>query len=324
MMFRRTLLLAAATAASWIALPAHAQSYPNRPIKLVVGFAAGGPTDLVARALAAEMSKVLKERVVVENRPGATGRIAQETVARSPGDGYTILLDSQTLITNPLTMSKVMFDPMRDFVPISHIASLPLIMLASPDLPANSVKEVAALAKAKPGSIMYGSAGVAGSGHMAGALLATMANVQMTHVPFKGQLPALAEVMAGRVHFIFYAVAGAREQVEARRVKALAVSTSERLRQFPDVPTMQEAGFEGFEVTTPWLGLIAPAGTPPAAIKVLNEAVRTAMASADTQQRLDSLGAIATGGTPEEFSKFLARDFPRWQRLIQATGIMAE
>lgn len=324
MIHRRHLLATAALAASFLALPAQAQGYPSKPIKLVVGFAAGGPTDLVARTLAVEMSKTLKEQVVVENRPGATGRIAEESVARAPGDGYTILLDSQTLITNPLTMSKVLYDPLRDFVPISRVAALPLIMLASPELPATSVKELVAMAKAKPGSVMYGSAGAAGSGHLAGALLATTAGADMTHVPFKGQQPALAEVMAGRVHFIFYAVAGAKEQVAAKRVKALAVSTPERLPQFPDVPTMKEAGFDGFEVTTPWLGLVAPTGTPPAVIRLLHEAVRAALDSPETQQRLNGMGAVPASSTPEQFKAFLVKDYGRWAALIKTTGIKAE
>jgi tripartite-type tricarboxylate transporter receptor subunit TctC len=323
-MIRRKILLAAAAAASLLALPAQAQRYPDKPIRLVVGFAAGGPTDLVARALAIDMSNSLKEQVIVENRPGATGRIAEEWVARAPGDGYTLLLDSQTLITNPLTMSKVRFDPLRDFVPISRVASLPLIMLASHNLPANSVRELVDMAKAKPGSIMYGSAGTAGSGHLAGALLATTAGVEMTHVPFKGQQPALAEVMSGRVQFIFYAVAGAKEQVASGRVKALAVSTAERLPQFPDVPTMKQAGFDGFEVTTPWLGLVAPAGTPAPVIQKLNDAARAALQGAEMRQRMDGLGAISTPSTSKEFAAFLQKDFGRWERLIKTTGIKAD
>ncbi|MDO9435476.1 tripartite tricarboxylate transporter substrate binding protein [Hydrogenophaga sp.] len=322
---RQFLLTAAFTAATaGFALPAAAQAYPNKPIKMVVGFAAGGPTDLVARTLAADMSKSLGQPVVVENRPGATGRIAEETVARDPGDGYTLLLDSQTLITNPLTMSKVLFNPLRDFVPISRVAALPLILLASPNLPANNAKELVAMAKADKSSVNYGSAGVAGSGHLAGALLSTTAGVEMLHIPFKGQAPALAEVMSGRVQFIFYAVAGAKEQVDAKRVKALAVTSTQRLPQFPDVPTMSESGFPGFEVTTPWLGLVAPAGTPPAITRRLNEAVRSALNAPETQQRLAALGAIPEGNTQAEFAKFLQTDFARWEKLIKTTGIRAD
>ena len=321
---RRTLVAAAAAATACGAWPARAQSYPSKPIRLVVGFAAGGPTDLVARALAQEMSKTLREQVVVENRPGATGRIAEESVARAPGDGYTLLLDSQTLITNPLTMSKVLFDPLRDFVPVSRVATLPLILLASPDLPVKTVRDLVELARSKRNSVNYGSAGTAGSGHLAGALLSVTTGVEMTHIPFKGQQPALAEVMAGRVQFIFYAVAGAREQVTAGKVKALAVTSPQRLPQFPDVPTMAEAGYPGFEVTTPWLGLVAPAGTPAEVVKLLHEATRKALEAPDTQQRMNTMGAIAASSTPQEFSRFLATDFKRWQQLVQRTGIKAE
>jgi tripartite-type tricarboxylate transporter receptor subunit TctC len=221
-------------------------------------------------------------------------------------------------------MSKVRFDPLRDFVPISRVASLPLIMLASTKLPANSVRELVAMAKATPGSVMYGSAGTAGSGHLAGALLATTAGVEMTHVPFKGQQPALAEVMSGRVQFIFYAIAGAKEQVASGRVKALAVSTAERLPQFPDVPTMKQAGFDGFEVTTPWLGLVAPAGTPAPVIQKLNDAARAALQGAEMRQRMEGLGAIPTPSTSKEFAAFLQKDFGRWERLIKTTGIKAD
>jgi tripartite-type tricarboxylate transporter receptor subunit TctC len=321
---RRAFIGAIAALGAHSSMQAQTAAYPSRPIKLVVGFAAGGPTDLVARAMANDMSQSLGQQVVVENRPGATGRIATESVARAPGDGYTLLIDSQTLITNPLTMSKVLYDPLRDFVTISRLVSLPLIILVGPDHPAKTVKDLVQMAKAKPGQLNYGSAGVAGSGHLAGALLSTTAGVEMTHIPFKGQQPALTEVMSGRIDFIFYAAAGAREQVAGKRVKALAVTTRRRLEQFPDVPTMEEAGFGGFETTTPWLGMVAPAGTPPDVVKKLNETVRQSMAKPAMLEQFRRLAAIPVDGTPAEFRTFLEKDYDGWKKLISTTGIKVE
>jgi len=301
-----------------------ADPYPNKPIRIVIGFAAGGPTDLIARALAADISPILGQQVFVENRPGATGLIATEFVARAANDGYTLLIDAQTLITNPLTMAKVNYDPIRDLTPIVRLVSLPLIMLASPNLAANNVQDLVKMAKAKPGDVKYGSAGVAGSGHLAGALLSVSSGTEMTHVPFKGQLPALAEIMAGRIEFIFYAAAGAREQVTAKRVKALAVTTPQRLPTFPDVPTMAEAGFPGFEVTTPWLGLLAPAGTSPDSITKVNEAVRKSLAKPEMIDKFRGLGAVPVEGTVAEFKTYIESDSARWAQLIKTTGIKAE
>ena len=323
-MKRRTLIQAAAALVAHATTQAQAEAYPTKPIKLIVGFAAGGPTDLVARALAIDISQALGQQVIVENRPGATGRIATESVARAPGDGYTLLLDSQTLITNPLTMSKVLYDPIRDFLPITRLVALPLIILAKPDHPATNVKELVQMARAKPGDVKFGSAGIAGSGHLAGALLATTTKTDMIHIPFKGQQPALTEVMSGRVDFIFYAAAGAKAQVEGKRVKALAVTSPKRLPQFPDVPTMDEAGFPGFDTTTPWLGLVAPAGTPAAVVKKLNETVRKSVAKPEMIERFKALAAIPVDGTSDEFKAFLEKDSVRWETLIKTTGIKVQ
>lgn len=321
---RRLLLCAAAGLFAHSSVQAQSDSYPNKPVRIVIGFAAGGPTDLVARALANDMSQILGQQVIVDNKPGATGLIATETVARAPGDGYTLLIDAQTLITNPLTMAKVSYNPIRDFVPITRLVSLPLIILAGASHPAKTVQELVQMAKAKPGDVKYGSAGVAGSGHLAGALLAVTTKTDMTHIPFKGQQPALSEVMAGRVDFIFYAAAGAKEQVEGKRVKALAVTSPQRLPQFPDVPTMAEAGFPGFEATTPWLGLVAPTGTPPEVIRKLNETVRKSLAKPEMIERFKGLAAIPVDGTPTEFKTFLEKDFGSWEQLVKTTGIKQE
>lgn len=305
--------------------PGAAQQFPTKPVRIVVGFAAGGPTDVIARVIAQDMTAALGQSVVVENRTGANAIIATELVARAAPDGYTTLFSSLSLIVNWILLEhKVKYHPFNDFVPVNLSAVLPLLVVTRPSTPVNSVHELVALAKRRPGEVTYGSAGHGGSAHLAGALLETLGGVKMTHVPFRGNAPALIDVMSGQVTFMFYPMIGIADHVAAKKLKVLGVGTPKRHPDYPSAPTMAESGFPGFEETAPWVGLIAPAGTPPAIVNRLNEEINKALARAETKERLRILGAVTVGGTPAEFAQFLRKDHERWARVIKAAGVKAE
>jgi len=305
--------------------PAAAQQFPARPVRIVVGFAAGGPTDVIARIIAQDMSASLGQSFVVDNRPGANAIIATELVANATPDGYTTLFSSLSLLVNAILLeNKLKYHPFKDFAPVSNAAVLPMVVVASPAAPFNTLPELLAAAKAKPGALNYGTPGHGGSAHLAGALLETLSGTKMTNIPFRGNAPALAEVMSGRVNFMFYPIIGIADLVAAKRLKVLAVGTAKRHPDFPDVPTMAESGFPGFEETAPWVGMLAPAGTPPAAVNLLSAEMRKSLAKPETQARVKALGAVIVGDTPAEFLKFLRKDHDRWARVIKAAGVKAE
>ena len=312
----------------FFATPAAAQepstSYPTKPIRIVVGFAAGGPTDVIARIIAQDMTVLFGQSVVVDNRTGANSLIATELVARATPDGYTLLFASLSHNVNAILLPKVEYGPLKDFAPVSLVAVLPLLLVTKPDAPFNSMQELIKLAKAKPGDVTYGSAGNGGSAHLAAALLETSSGAKMTHVPFRGNAPALTEVLAGRVSFMFYPMIGIQEYVSAKRLKVLAAGTARRHADYPSVPTMAESGFPGFEDTAPWVGMLAPAGTPSATVNRLNDAVRKSLAKPESRKRLEALGAINVGDSPSEFTAFLKKDWERWARVIKAAGVKAE
>lgn len=312
------LLAAASTMTS-----ADAQSFPTRPIRMVIGYAAGGPLDVTTRLIANDMAAELGQQVIVENRPGASGQIATDAVARSPADGYTLLSTASTFIVNPLLMPKVNFDPVKDFVAVSQTAVLPTILVTAADSKFNSVRDIVDAAKAGT-YITYSSAGAGGPGHLAGAYLASQTGTHMTHVPMKGAGLALTEVITGRVAFTFYTMTGLKEQVQAKRVKPLAITAPRRHPDFPDVPTMTEAGFPGFEDVGAWFGIVAPAGTPPAVVNRLNQAIEQSLHRQETRERMAAMGVVAVGGPPDAFKTFLHNDLQRWSTLIRVTGIKAE
>jgi len=305
-------------------IPAVAQDYPTKPIRVVVGFAAGGPTDVIARIIGQDMTAMFGQSVVVDNRTGANSLIATEMVARATPDGYTLLFASLSHNVNAILVEKVQYVPLKDFAPVSLAAVLPLLLVTKADAPFNSVPELIKLAKAKPGDVIYGSAGNGGSAHLAAALLETSSGAKMTHVPFRGNAPALAEVIAGRVSFMFYPMIGIQDYVAAKRLKVLAAGTAKRHPDYPTVPTMAESGFPGFEDTAPWVGMLAPAGTPAATVNRLNDAIRKSLAKPETKKRLDALGAFTVGDSPAEFTAFLKKDWERWARVIKAAGVKAE
>jgi tripartite-type tricarboxylate transporter receptor subunit TctC len=304
----------------------NAQTFPVKPVKIVVGFSAGGPTDVVARILAQDMTATLGQTVLVENKPGATSMIATQEVKRSAPDGYTLYMTTLTHSVNAvLHADKKPYDPIADFTPVSLVCYLPLVMVAKADSPYNNPTDVVNAAKAKPGEVSYASSGTGGSAHLAGALVEALTNTKMTHVPFKGNAPALTEVIAGRVTFMFYPMVGIAEQVAQKRLKVLGVSTEKRHPDYPGVPTMSESGFPGFEEYTQGLGIVGPAGIPPAVVGRLNEAIRASLARPETRDKLKTLGAITEGGsTPAEFRSWLAKDLERWARVIKAAGVTAE
>ncbi len=302
-----------------------AQEYPAKPVRMIVGFAAGGPTDVIARIIAQDLSISMKQSVIVENRPGANAIIATEYVARSAPDGQTLLFSSLSLLVNAILMQgRVKYDPFKDFAPVSNAANLPQVVVTSPETRINSVPELIALAKSKPGEVSYATSGIGGSTHLAGAMLETFTGTQMINVPFKGNGPALAEVMSGRVSFMFYPIVGIAEHVASKRLKVLAVGTTSRHPDFAGVPTMAEAGLPGFEATAPWVGILAPAGTPATVVNRLAEEMRKSLARAETRERMRQLGAVIVADTPAEFAAFLRKDHERWAQVIRTSGVKAE
>jgi tripartite-type tricarboxylate transporter receptor subunit TctC len=314
--------LAGAALACLLAPAALAQTYPNRPIKLLLGFAAGGPLDTYTRVLAQDLSAALGQPVVVENRPGASGQIATDAVAQAEPDGYTLLSTASTFIVNPILMNKPKPDPLKDFVAVSHTAVLPTVLVVGQESSANSVQDLVKLARGS--HVTYASAGTGGPAHLAGALLAHSTGTQMTHVPFKGAAPAIAEVMSGRVSYTFYTMSGLKEYVAAKRVKPLAITATQRHPDFPTVPTMTEAGIQGFDNVGAWFGIVAPAGTPAAVVARLNSAIDRSLAKPEVRDRLVGMSMVPVGGPPAAFKSFLEQDQVRWSALIKAADIKVE
>jgi len=272
------------------------------------------------------MGGTLGQTVLVENKTGANSLIASLDVRKAAPDGYTLMMTTLSHNVNAILLAdKKPYDPIQDFTPVSLVALLPLVMVAKGDSPFNSVADVVNAAKAKPGEVTYGSAGNGGSAHLAAALVEALSKTKMTHVPFRGNAPALTEVMAGRVSFMFYPMVGIADHVNQKRLKVLASSTEKRHPDYPNAPTMAESGFPGFEEYTQGLGIVGPAGMPAQAVSRLNEAIRASLARPETREKLKQLGAITEGGSsPAEFGKWLVGDRERWARVIKAAGVKAE
>lgn len=313
----------AAAALLFSAAGAFAQTaFPSQPIKVIVGYAPGGALDTVTRIVAQGMAESLGQPVAVDNKPGASGLIATEFVKQAPPDGYTVLFVPSTFVVNPIMMAKAPYDPARDFTPVSNLATMAEVLVTAQDSRINSVRDLVALAKADPGKMSYASTGVGGPAHLSGELLQTQTGIQTIHVPFKGNAPAVTEVMAGRVSYMFNPTTGLKEFVQAKKLRPIAVTgVNHRLPEFPEVPTMAEAGFPGFEDVGIWFGVVAPAKTPPAIVARLNAAIQDALSKPAALERMKSVGAVPTAGTPKEFEDFLARDLVRWTGLIKAAGI---
>ena len=321
------LTLIAAAAISLTALPVAqaADPYPNKPIRLLVGFAAGGPTDIIARVITRDMAVTLGQPIIVDNKAGASSMIATREVKSAAPDGYTLLFSSLGLNVNPILLGdQAGFNPKTDFTPISNAATLPLVAVTAHDSPNKTMQALLKKARAKPEAVSFASSGSGGSGHLAGELLATLAKAKMLHVPYKGNGPALLEVMSGRVDYMFYPVIGIADNVAAKRISLLAVGTAKRMPQFPDTPTMAEVGFPGFEETAPWVGMLAPAKTPADIVNRLNDAMVKALAKPDVRAQLEKLGAVIVGDSPAAFTAYLKRDYDRWENVIRTAAIKPE
>jgi tripartite-type tricarboxylate transporter receptor subunit TctC len=300
-----------------------AEPYPARPVRVVIGLAPGGGTDIQARLFAQKLSENLGRPFVVENRTGAGGTIAYAQIAKSPPDGYTLLGVTSGYTITPAVYSKLPYDPVKDFAPISLVVQAPFLLLTHPSLPVTTVKDLLALARAKPGMLDCGSAGHGSSTHMAFELFRTMAGVKITHIPYKGTGPALVDGMAGQVHMLFGNVLSTLTHVKTGRLRALAVTTPKRSTVLPDLPTISESGVPGYENST-WFGLLAPAGTPAAVLNKLNAELVKASQSPDIVERIAPDGGEPVGSTPEQFRRHLATEIERWRKVAQAAGMRVE
>lgn len=298
-----------------------ADAYPTKPVRIIVPFSAGGNTDLVARAIAEPMSRSLGQKVIVENRPGASGIPGALYVKRAAPDGYTVLAASNTFAVVPSLIDDVGYDPLKDFDGISVHCLVPQVLVVTPSLPVNSVKELIALAKAHPGELEYGSAGVGGTGHMAAALFNRAAGIKMLHVPYKGNAPAVIDVMAGRVALMFDQISTSMNRIKAGKLKALAVTSKKRSPLFPNLPTIAESGVPGYEDIT-FNGLVAPAGTPPAILERLNAEVKKAVRIPSLHEKFIEQGVeLEASPSPKAFDAFIKAEFEKKARLAREANI---
>ena len=301
-----------------------AQAYPSKPIRFVVPYPAGGPLDTVARLLAQKISGSVGQPVVVDNKPGAGGNIGADIVAKSPADGYTILMGAvATHAINPTLYASIPYDPVRDFAPITQVASTPNVLVVNPGVPAASVAEFIAYAKANPGKLNFGSGSTGSAGHLAGELFKAMAGVEMTHVPYKGAAPAMNDLIGGQVQLMFDNLASSLGQVRAGKVRALAVTTAKRTPLAPELPTIAEAGLPSFDIST-WFGVFAPAGTPREALDRLHAQFTLGLAAPDVREKMQNLGAEPVGSTPQEFAAYIRAEADKYARVIKASGAKAD
>jgi tripartite-type tricarboxylate transporter receptor subunit TctC len=303
---------------------ARAQTYPNRTITLVVPFPPGGSTSIVGRLIADKMSQLLGQSIVVDNRGGAGGTVGTKAVTKSEPDGYTLLLGyTGTLAIGPSLYRNVGYDPRKDFAPIGMIGSAPSSLVAHPSFPAKTVAELIAYARANPGKVNFGSAGVGTVGHITGEYFAHAAGIQIVHIPYKGTGPAMSDLLGGHIPISFSPVATTSGNVKAGLLRALAVTSINRSKLLPDVPTMIEAGVPGFDASLVY-GLVAPAGTPPAVIERLNKALRDALVSEDVTKQLELDGTVITASTPEQYADFIDKDEKKWSELVKVSGVEPE
>jgi tripartite-type tricarboxylate transporter receptor subunit TctC len=302
---------------------APAQTYPSKPIRVVVPFPPGGGTDIVARTVTPKMAEILGQPFVIENRAGAGGNIGTDAVAKSPADGYTLLVASASTAINTTLVPNLSWDFSRDFAPVVLMVVNNHLLAAHPSVPANNVRELLALAKAKPGQVTYASYGPGSSAHLTAELFKLMAGVDLLHVPYKGAAPAVNDLLGGQVNVIFADVAAMLSHLKSGKLKALGIGSAKRFEGLPDVPTIAEAGVPGFEAGG-FLGLAAPAGTPPAAIQALNAAAQKSLALPEVRDRLLGLASPPVGGTPEQFGEHMKREIDKWARVIRAANIKAE
>ncbi len=324
MSLRAAASLSAALAVSALHAAAAAEAYPAKPVRFVVAFPPGGGTDIIARSIAQKLAERLAQQVVVDNRPGAGGNIGTDIVAKSAPDGYTILMGSAgPLAINASLFAKMPFDPIKDLAPVTLAASTPNVLVVHPSFPAATVKDLIALAKAKPGEINFASSGHGTPAHLAGELFNSMAGVKLVHVPYKGAAPALADLLGGQVQIMFSTMPPALPHVKDGKLRALAVTSRKRSPATPELPTMDEAALPGFEAIT-WHGVVAPAGTPAAVIARLNREIVAILHLPEVVERLSGQGAEALGSTPEEFASYIKSESVKWAKVVRESGAKAE
>ncbi len=298
---------------------AQAQSWPSKPLRIVVGFPPGASADVAARLVAAKMSESLGQTVLIENKPGAGSNIATESVVRAPADGYTLLLGTIANTINASLSKNLPFDFGRDLAPVASLASLPNLLVVTPSLGVATVQELVAAAKRKPGEILYGSSGNGTGPHLSGELFNLMAGVKLTHVPYKGSPPAMTDLLGGRVQAMFAPASTALPHIKAGTLKVLAVSSAQRTGSSPELPTIAESGLPGFE-TSVWFGLLAPAGTPRDIIERLNREANRALADPAVKTQFAAQGIDGMGGTAEQFAAYIKDETAKWARVVQASG----
>ena len=323
MRFKRTQLSIAAFSLLAAAGAASAQGYPEKTVVMVAPFPAGGSVDLVARAVAQQMSDIWKQPVIVSNRPGASGNIGAEQVVRAPPDGYTLLMGTTALSSSPAVYPKLGYELMRDLAPVSLVVTMMNVLVVHPSIPAQSVKELLALAKARPGTLTSASAGVGSSNHLALVLFNMLSGANVSHVPYKGAAPAVADVMGGHVAMTFVPIAAALGPVRAGKLRPLGVTAAKRSPELPQVPTIGEAGVPGYEAAG-WNALLAPRATPREIILKVNATLRESLNAPKVREILSSSGAEAAGGSPEALAKFLQSEMAKWGKVVRAAGIKAE
>jgi len=305
------------------AIPLHAQEYPTKPIRLIVPFAPGGPTDIMSRAISERITARLGQQLVVDNRPGAGGSIGTELAARSASDGYTMLLGHiGTHAINVSLYARTGYDPVKDFAPITMIATLPLGLFVNASVPAQTVQELVALAKTRPGQLNFGSAGSGGPTHMAGEMLKTLARIDIVHVPYKGNAASLTDLVAGRVQMMFSNLLTAGPHARAGKLRAIAISSGKRSPQAPELPTVAESGVPGYDLT-PWYGVLFPAGTPRAIVMRLNREIGGILTTPEMADRFRTQGIDLVTSTPEAFSALIKSEILKWRKVVKESGATA-
>ena len=316
-----TVWVAGYSTAAWSQEGGAERVYPNKPIRIVVGQAPGGATDIVARSLAVKLTEALGQSVVIDNRSGAAGSIGSAIVAKSAPDGYTALIVSSTYTINPSLYRKLPFDPIKDLQPVTLIASSPFLLMVHPSIPAKTTKDLIALAKTKP--LIYGSGGIGSSGHLAAELFSSMAGVEFTHVPYKGAGPALIDTLGGQVNLILSSIVSGMPFAKSGKLRALAITTRARSSAMPDLPTIAESALPGYDFSS-WYGLMVPTGTSKQIAGRLYTETAKALRTPDLQQRLSNEGCEPVGNTPGQFAAYIVQEMARWAKVVKASGMQAE
>jgi tripartite-type tricarboxylate transporter receptor subunit TctC len=320
----RWALVAAGTACALSSAVIHAQAYPQKPVRMIVPYPPGGATDILARLLAAKFTEAFGQQFIAETRPGAGGVIGAELAARAAPDGYTLWVgQASNLAINQHLMKKLPYDPVKDFTPISLVATSPNLLVVHPSLPVRTTKDLIALAKTKPGAINYASAGSGSPGHLAAEYFKKVAQIDMVHIPYKGASPALLDVIAGQAQLYFTSPISAQTYVQSGRIRQIAVTSAKRFPPLPQVPSIAESGFPGFDISS-WWGLLAPAGLPRDILSRLHAETLKAIDTADTKERLASQGVMISPNTPEQFSEYIRIEIANWSRIVAASGARIE